>query len=170
MKYFLIIMCYCLLLILMRTNSFVSFSHLKFSLLLSVILGILIAPAYMLDYSSFLKIGICETNNIFWYTGHLRCSTFGEGNYYGIFLATILIVFQRYNIVVLLCCVGIFISMSKIALIILFYILIRRYLKVPFFIIMATLACAALIVISPAEIEKFITGEGIIKGLLLEND
>ena len=58
-------MCYCLLLIVMRTNSFVSFSHLKFSLLVSVILGILIAPAYMLDYSSFLKIGICETNNIF---------------------------------------------------------------------------------------------------------
>jgi O-antigen ligase len=133
MKYFSILLCFLTFFVISQRHALESLVALKLSILLTVIFGIFSAPAYIFDYQSLLPFGICETNNIFLLSGHLRCSTFGEGNYLGIFLTTILIIFHTKKSVFFLCLVGIIISMSKIALVILCYLLIRKFLRLPLF-------------------------------------
>ena len=161
MKYILIAMCFSLLIIVTKLKYELSYFYLRFSLVTSVILGLALAPSYIFFGQSVSEFGICSSNNLFLFTGHLRCSTFGEGNYFGIYLSTILLLFHRNNWIILLCTIGMCISMSKTGIFILGYILIRKFLKIPFIVMAFTIFIIFLAFIEQQHIHSLITGEGI---------
>lgn len=161
MKYTLIIMCFSLLIIISKLKYSISYYHLKIALTMSVFLGLLLAPSYIFFGPATSIIGICTENNLFFLTGHLRCSTFGEGNYYGIYLSTILVLFHRNKWILFLCTIGMLISMSKIGLVVLAYIYLRKLLKIPFAILISFLFLLVITLIEEHHIRVLVIGEGI---------
>lgn len=96
------------------------------SFCVSTIYAIYAAFSYMLGYSDFLVPGTGGPNNLSPY-GHLRCGTFGEGNYYGGFLAFLALFFyarkKPLRLVAIMSCV----ALSPIPMILIGYLYLKRF-------------------------------------------
>jgi O-antigen ligase len=82
------------------------------------------APSYAIGYDNYLMPGNCGVNNIS-DIGHLRCSTFGEGNYFGGYIALLLLIYQRSAKFMFLAFVGAIISWSPTPIIVYLYCLYK---------------------------------------------
>lgn len=79
--------------------------YLKYSLLITFLYALYSSPSYLFGYQNYLIPGTCPDNNISPF-GLLRCSTFGEGNYFGTYSALMGILFigeVRWLFIALIC-------------------------------------------------------------------
>ena len=161
-KYASIILCFFIYILFSNVSSDYSVAYVKAPLILSVVFALFVAPSYMLNYTPLLPPGICERNNLHFLTGHLRCGSFGEGNYFGLYLMIIAIAFHRFRHIYFLCLVGIFISSSTIALFVIIYLGLRFLFGVPFYV-MATVGLLVIsyIIFNQDILEMLVTGKGL---------
>ena len=161
-KYASILLCFLIFILIGNCNFDYSVSYIITPLTLSVLFAIYAAPSYIFGYTEFLPPGICESNNINYFTGHLRCGSFGEGNYFGIYLILIAIAFHRFGNVYLLCFLGILISSSLVALFLIFYLGLRYWIKLPFKVFVFAGALATIYTVFYLDIVQILlTGQGI---------
>lgn len=102
--------------------------YIIFSLVISSIYGVYSAFSYILAYDNYLIPGTCEANNINNF-GLLRCATFGEGNYFGNYLALISILFADRKKVLYLTFTMSLIAFSPIPIFLIFYLLSKKYIN-----------------------------------------
>jgi hypothetical protein len=99
--------------------------YVKYSLVITFLYALYSAPSYLLGYQNFLIPGTCPDNNISPF-GLLRCSTFGEGNYFGTYSALMGILFVgniRMLSIAMICSL---ISFSPIPIFVNTYLFISR--------------------------------------------
>lgn len=112
--------------------------YVKYSLVITFLYALYSAPSYLFGYQNFLIPGTCADNNISPF-GLLRCSTFGEGNYFGTYSALMGILFfgnVRLLSIALLCSL---ISLSPIPIFVNIYLFYSKYrlkLKFTFYILL----------------------------------
>lgn len=105
---------------------FLTYYNQKYDKYLLISFGLVIAyaiysaPSYILGYQNYLIPGTCGINNIS-DIGHLRCSTFGEGNYFGGYVALLLLIYQRSSKFMILGFIGAIITWSPTPILIYFY-------------------------------------------------
>jgi len=78
------------------------------------------APSYILGYQSYLIPGTCGITNLS-ELGHLRCATFGEGNYFGGYLALLILIFANSPKFMALAFIGVVISWSPTSILVFAY-------------------------------------------------
>jgi hypothetical protein len=100
--------------------------YVRYSLVVTFLYALYSAPSYLLGYQNFLIPGTCQDNNISPF-GLLRCSTFGEGNYFGTYSALMGILFIgniRMLSIALICSL---ISFSPIPIFVNIYLFITKF-------------------------------------------
>lgn len=98
------------------------------SLIIVIFYGIYSSMSYILGYHQYLIPGTCGTNNIS-PIGHLRCSTFGEGNYLGGYIAILILIYPNKTKQLILCLIGGLISWSPTPIILFVYTLYKFWIS-----------------------------------------
>jgi hypothetical protein len=104
------------------------------SLVVCSIYGVYAAFSYMFSYDNYLIPGTCAISNINEF-GILRCSTFGEGNYFGNYLALLSILYADKRKILYLTFAMSLIAFSPIPIIIILYLLIKKYINTLIYLI-----------------------------------
>jgi O-antigen ligase len=94
------------------------------SLIFVILYGIFSAFSYIFGYTEYLIPGTCAENNLTEF-GLLRCSTFGEGNYLGGYIALTVLIFSRSALFMWLCLLGALIAWSPIPFLIYIYTVVK---------------------------------------------
>ena len=103
------------------------------SLILTSIYAVYAAFSYLLVYNNYLIPGTCGISNINQY-GILRCSTFGEGNYFGNYLALVSILYADRSRILCVTFLISLIAFSPIPIVLILYLLVRNHIKNQYFI------------------------------------
>lgn len=101
--------------------------YLLFSFIFVILYALYSAPSYILGYENFLIPGTCLENNLSVFN-HLRCSTFGEGNYFGGYLSLMILIFSQRPSFMLLSLFCVLVSFSPTSMLIWLYLFIRKYI------------------------------------------
>lgn len=105
-------------------------SAIKWSLYFVLFYSLFASGSYILGYSELLLPANCGENNLS-PIGHLRCGTFGEGNYFGHYLSLSALFFYRNKKILNLICVGAIVSFSPTAIVTTFFINVLSRLRHP---------------------------------------
>lgn len=112
--------------------------YIIYSFILVFIYGLYSSFSYIFSYEEFLIPGTCESNNLSPFN-HLRCSTFGEGNYYGNYISLIAILYSDNRKISFLSFISSLVSFSPVAIVITYYILFKKYNKFIIFSILSAI-------------------------------
>ncbi len=101
--------------------------YLMYSFIIVILYALYSAPSYLMGYVNFLIPGTCLENNLS-PLNHLRCSTFGEGNYFGGYLSLMILIFSQRTMFMVASLVGVLVSFSPIAMIVWLYLYLRKFI------------------------------------------
>lgn len=102
--------------------------YIYLSLVITIVYGVFSAPSHILGYQDYLIPGTCGDNNLS-DIGHLRCATFGEGNYFGGYVAILMLIFSQKNKFMILCLIGTLIAWAPTPILIYGYIFYKKTLR-----------------------------------------
>ncbi len=103
-------------------------TYLNYGIILSCTYAFISAPAYILGYENYLMPGNCEQNNLMLITGHLRCGAFGEGNYFGVFLSLLALIFRKVFKIFTLVAISSIVAFSPSNLAVILFLIMRNTL------------------------------------------
>jgi hypothetical protein len=118
-----------------------------YSFIITLIYGLYSSLSYILGYQQYLIPGTCGDNNLS-PLGHLRCSTFGEGNYYGGYISLVALILYGQKWFLPLSLLAAFISFSPTPIFICIYLMLRSKIPGKFFLITLQISCAIVIFIT----------------------
>jgi O-antigen ligase len=102
--------------------------YVYFGLLIVIIYGFYSSFSYIFGYQDYLFPGTCGANNLS-DIGHLRCATFGEGNYLGGYIALLTLIYSRQFKFRVMCLIGAVISWSPTPIILILYTNYRQFIE-----------------------------------------